>query len=84
MIHRRFDDPAQLYLQVFNWQVGARLQTSVTAPLTDVEDLVESQALVYMSPEAIADPRRVSEASDIFSLGPLHFICSRLGHQLQV
>lgn len=68
-----FEDPAQLYLQVFNWQVGARLQTSVTAPLTDVEDLVESQALVYMSPEAIADPRRVSEASDIFSLGAIAF-----------
>lgn len=68
-----FDDPGQLYLQVYNWQVGARLQTNVTAPLTEVEDLVESQALVYMSPEAVADSRRVSEASDIFSLGAIAF-----------
>jgi serine/threonine protein kinase len=68
-----FDDPSQLYLQVYNWQVGARLQTSVTAQVTEVDDLVESQALVYMSPEAIADPRRVSEASDIFSLGAIAF-----------
>jgi serine/threonine protein kinase len=68
-----FDDPSQLYLQVYNWQVGARLQTSVTAQVTEVEDLVESQALVYMSPEAVADPRRVSEASDIFSLGAIAF-----------
>ena len=68
-----FDDPSQLYLQVYNWQVGARLQTSVTAQVTEVDDLVESQAFVYMSPEAIADPRRVSEASDIFSLGAIAF-----------
>lgn len=68
-----FDDPSQLYLQVYNWQVGARLQTIVTAQVTEVEDLVESQALVYMSPEAVADPRRVSEASDIFSLGAIAF-----------
>lgn len=68
-----FDDPSQLYLQVYNWQVGARLQTSVSAPITQVEDWVESQALVYMSPEAIADARRVSEASDIFSLGAIAF-----------
>ncbi|HUG69267.1 MAG TPA: NERD domain-containing protein, partial [Pirellulaceae bacterium] len=68
-----FDDPSQLYLQVYNWQVGARLQTSVSAPVTQVEDFVESQALVYMSPEAIADPKRVSEASDIFSLGAIAF-----------
>jgi len=68
-----FDDPTQLYLQVYNWQVGARLQTSVTAQVSEVEDLVEAQALVYMSPEALADPRRVSEASDIFSLGAIAF-----------
>lgn len=74
-----FDDPSQLYLQVYNWQVGARLQTSVTAQVTEVDDLVESQALVYMSPEAVADPRRVSEASDIFSLGAIayHLFTSR-------
>ena len=60
-------------LQLYNWQVGFRLMTGVTAPVTQVEDLVESQALVYMSPEAIADPRRVSEASDIFSLGAIAF-----------
>ncbi|QDT95269.1 BREX system serine/threonine kinase PglW [Gimesia aquarii] len=68
-----FDDPSQLYLQVYNWQVGARLQTSVTPQVTEVEDLVDSQALVYMSPEAVADPRRVSEASDIFSLGAIAY-----------
>ena len=74
-----FDDPSQLYLQVYNWQVGAKLQTSVTAQVTEVEDLVESHALVYMSPEAVADPRRVSEASDIFSLGAIayHLFTSR-------
>ena len=68
-----FDNPSQLYLQVYNWQVGAKLETEISTPLTDVEDLVESQALVYMSPEAVADVRRVSEASDIFSLGAIAF-----------
>jgi serine/threonine protein kinase len=68
-----FDDPSQLYLQVYNWQVGARLQRSLSTPITQVEDWVESQALVYMSPEAISDSRRVSEASDIFSLGAIAF-----------
>ena len=29
--------------------------------------------MVYMSPEAVADPKRVSEASDIFSLGAIAY-----------
>jgi len=60
-------------LQLYNWQVGFRLITGVSTPVTQVEDLVESQAMVYMSPEAIADAKRVSEASDIFSLGAIAF-----------
>ena len=69
----QFDDPAKLYLQVYNWQVGARLQTHLSTPVTQIDDLVESQAMVYMSPESIANPERVSEASDIFSLGAIAF-----------
>ena len=46
---------------------------STTPRATVVEDLVESQALVYMSPEAISDVRKVTEASDVFSLGAIAF-----------
>ena len=60
-------------LQVYNWQVGVRDTGSTSARVTNVEDLVEAQSLVYMSPEAISDPRKVTEASDVFSLGALAF-----------
>ena len=60
-------------LQVFNWQVGVRETASTSARVTNVEDLVESQALVYMSPEALSDSRKVTEASDVFSLGAIAF-----------
>lgn len=49
-------------LQVFNWQVGIRENASTSARVTNVEDLVESQALVYMSPEALTDGELVIEA----------------------
>ena len=45
-------------LQIYNWQVGVRESTSTTPRATVVEDLVESQSLVYMSPEAISDGNR--------------------------
>ena len=54
-------------LQIYNWQVGVRESASTTPRATVVEDLVESQSLVYMSPEAISDVRKVTEASDVFS-----------------
>ncbi|MGM0490406.1 MAG: BREX system serine/threonine kinase PglW [Planctomycetota bacterium] len=60
-------------LHVFNWQVGVRETTTASARVTNVEDLVEAQAFVYMSPEAIADQRKVTEASDVFSLGAIAF-----------
>lgn len=60
-------------LQVYNWQVGIQQFKSSTAHVTNVEDLVEAQSFVYMSPEALVDPRKVSEASDIFSLGCIAF-----------
>jgi serine/threonine protein kinase len=60
-------------LQVFNWQVGVRETTSTPVRVTNVENLVESQALVYMSPEALSDSRKVTEASDVFSLGAIAF-----------
>lgn len=66
-------------LQVYNWQVGVRDTSTTSGRVTNVEDLVESQAFVYMSPEAIADQRKVSEASDVFSLGAIayHLFASR-------
>lgn len=60
-------------LQVFNWQVGIREAASTSGRVTNVEDLVEAQALVYMSPEAMSDSRKVTEASDVFSLGAIAF-----------
>ncbi len=60
-------------LQVYNWQVGVRETASTSGRLTNVEDLVEAQALVYMPPEAVADCRKVTEASDVFSLGAIAF-----------
>jgi serine/threonine protein kinase len=66
-------------LQIYNWQVGVRENASTTPRATVVEDLVESQAFVYMSPEAISDGRKVTEASDVFSLGAIayHLFASR-------
>ena len=60
-------------LQVYNWQVGVRETASSSGRVTNVEDLVEAQALVYMSPEAISDSRKVTEASDVFSLGAIAY-----------
>jgi serine/threonine protein kinase len=60
-------------LQILNWQVGIQQAKSTTTQFTVVDDLVETQSLVYMSPEALVDPKRVSEASDIFSLGAIAF-----------
>jgi serine/threonine protein kinase len=60
-------------LQVFNWQVGIRETATTSGRVTNVEDLVEAQALVYMPPEAVADARKVTEASDVFSLGAIAF-----------
>jgi serine/threonine protein kinase len=60
-------------LQVYNWQVGVRDTTSTSGRVTNVEDLVEVQSLVYMSPEALADSRKVTEAADVFSLGAIAF-----------
>jgi serine/threonine protein kinase len=60
-------------LQVYNWQVGVREAASTSGRVTQVEDLVEAQALVYMSPEAVSDSRKVTEASDVFSLGAIAY-----------
>lgn len=60
-------------LQVYNWQVGIRETASTSGRVTNVEDLVEAQALVYMPPEAVSDCRKVTEASDVFSLGAIAF-----------
>lgn len=60
-------------LQIYNWQVGVRDATSSSGRVTNVEDLVEAQAFVYMSPEAMSDSRKVTEASDVFSLGAIAF-----------
>jgi serine/threonine protein kinase len=66
-------------LQIYNWQVGVRESTSTTPSATVVEDLVESLAFVYMSPEAVSHVRKVTEASDVFSLGAIayHLFASR-------
>ena len=68
-----FDDPSKLCVQVYNWQVGVRDNSTVSGRVTNVENLVEAQSFVYMAPEAIADQRLVTEASDIFSLGAIAY-----------
>jgi serine/threonine protein kinase len=75
----QINDPSHYYVQVYNWQVGVRDNSTVSGRITNVEDLVESQSFVYMAPEAIADQRLVTEASDIFSLGAIayHLFASR-------
>ena len=60
-------------LQVYNWQVGVRENASTSGRVTNIEDLVEAQALVYMPPEALSDSLKVTEASDVFSLGAIAF-----------
>lgn len=60
-------------LQIYNWQVGVRDNTSTSGRLTNVDDLVEAQSLVYMSPEALSDSRKITEASDVFSLGAIAY-----------
>lgn len=60
-------------LQIHNWQVGVMEAASTSATLTRVEDFVEAQAMVYMSPEAVSDRSKVTEASDVFSLGAIAY-----------
>lgn len=60
-------------IRIFNWQVGFRDGSSAPGPLTEIGDLVEGQSLVYLSPEALSDSRKVSAASDVFSLGAIAF-----------
>src|SRR5204862_723708 len=50
-------------LQVFDWQVGIREAASTSGRVTNVEDLVEAQSLVYMSLESLSDSRAVRQAS---------------------
>ena len=50
-----------------------REAASTSGRVTNVEDLVDTQALVYMSPESLSDSRKVTEASDVFSLGAIAF-----------
>lgn len=66
-------------LQVFNWQVGVRDTSTTSGRVTNVEDLVDAHSFVYMSPEAIADQSKVTESSDVFSLGAIayHLFASR-------
>lgn len=59
-------------LQVYNWQVGVQ-QSKGSSQVTSIDELVETNSLVYMSPESLVDSRKVSEASDIFSLGAIAF-----------
>ena len=60
-------------LQVYNWQVGVQQAKASIGPITQVDDLVEAQSLLYMSPEALSEPKKVCEASDVFSLGAIAF-----------
>ncbi|MBV8268706.1 MAG: BREX system serine/threonine kinase PglW, partial [Planctomycetaceae bacterium] len=60
-------------LKVFNWQLGVREAESATTATVHVQDLIDRPALVYMAPEALLDPKAVTEAADVFSLGALAF-----------
>jgi serine/threonine protein kinase len=60
-------------VKVFNWQVGVRASETATSVTTHVTDLIDSQARVYLAPEALLSPRQIGQAADIFSLGAIAF-----------
>ena len=63
-------------LQIYNWQVGVRRAASTSGRVTIVEDLVESQALVYMSPEASRMAARSPRRRTSSRWGPSPSTCS--------
>jgi hypothetical protein len=60
-------------LKIFNWQVGVRSTGAAASGTTHVQELVETQALVYMAPEALLSPDQITEAADVFSLGAIAY-----------
>jgi serine/threonine protein kinase len=60
-------------VKVFNWQVGVRASETTSGGTTHVTDLIEDQSRVYLAPEAHFNPRDVTQAADVFSLGAIAF-----------
>lgn len=60
-------------VKVFNWQIGVRASETASSATTHVSDLIDNQSRIYLAPEALSNPREVTQAADIFSLGAIAF-----------
>ena len=66
------DDPIPK-LQIYNWPISVKQALSSYSRITNVDDVLESQQLVYMAPEALIGHKHISESADVFSLGAIAF-----------
>jgi serine/threonine protein kinase len=60
-------------LQIYNWPISIKQALSSCSLITNVDDVLESQQLVYMAPEALIGQKHISESADVFSLGAIAF-----------
>ena len=60
-------------LQIYSWPISVKQALSNYSRVTNVDDILESQQLVYIAPEALVGVKHISEAADVFSLGAIAY-----------